>query len=59
MADVAVVWMSFACAAEQLKEAVGVVAQTAETADDFRLTFGQDSFDFTGVVHAECVSAAC
>ena len=59
MADVVVVGMSFACAAEQLKETVGVVAKAAETADDFRLTFGQDGFDFAGVVHAERVSAAC
>ncbi len=59
MAEVIIVGMSFRCAAEEFEEAVGVVAEAAETADDFRLASGQDGFKLAGVVHAELVAAAC
>ena len=59
MAKVIIVWMAFSRAAEELEEAVGVVAETAEAADDFRLASGQDGFKLAGVVHAELVAAAC
>ena len=59
MAEVIVVGMSFRCAAKEFEEAIGVVAQTAEMADDFRLAFGENGFELAGVVQAELVSAAC
>lgn len=59
MAKVIIVWMAFPRAAEELEEAVGVVAEAAEAADDFRLASGQDGFKLAGVVHAELVAAAC
>ena len=59
MVKVIVIWMAFSRAAEELEEAVGVVAETAEAADDFRLASGQDGFKLAGVVHAELVAAAC
>ena len=59
MAKVIVVGMAFPRAAEELEEAVGVVAEAAEAADDFRLASSQDGFKLAGVVHAELVAAAC
>ena len=59
MAEVIVVGMAFRCAAEELEEAVGVEAETAELADDFRLAGGKDGFKLAGVVHAEFVAAIC
>ena len=59
MAEVIVVGMAFRCAAEELEEAVGVEAETAELADDFRLAGGEDGFKLAGVVHAEFVSPVC
>ena len=59
MAEVIIVWMSFPRAAEELEETIGVVAQTAEAADDFRLAGGENSFKLSGVVHAKFVSTAC
>ena len=54
-----VVWMSFACAAEEFKETIGVEAKTAELTDDFRLAGREEGFKLAGVVHAEFVSAVC